>query len=392
MTFKFKDLSGVPSNPPTGYVGIYNNGGVLYWIDSSGTTTSIASGAGDLKADGTIPLTADWDGGAFKITAEQLESDVADGTAPLIVTSTTQVDNLTSEWSSKALGVVTAVRNESSVTLSKGVPVYVSGYSVGSEIVLVDLADADNASAMPCVGLVLDDIANNASGYVVIGGLLADVDTSAFTSGDELYIDTTAGALTATRPTGATTEVQNVATVLRSHASNGVLKIQLHKPSGLPNLTTESVWYGGASNAPAEATVAEDQVVGRLTGESVKGLTATEVRTLINVEDGASAFDGTKYVGVNDQTGTAYELVLADAGKLVTMDNASANTLTIPANASVSFDLGTQIDVLQKGAGQTSIAITTDTLNGAVNINAQWEVVSLLKIAATEWVVVGGVA
>lgn len=99
-----------------------------------------------------------------------------------------------------------------------------------------------------------------------------------------------------------------------------------------------------------------------------------------------------KYGGVNDQTGTAYELVIGDAGKLITMSNASANTLTIPANASVAFDVGTRIDVLQKGAGATSIAITSDTLNGNVNINAQWEVVSLLKIASTTWVVVGGVA
>ena len=51
-------------------------------------------GSGDLLADGTIPLTADWDVGAFKITAEQLASDVATGTAPLVITSTTKVDNL----------------------------------------------------------------------------------------------------------------------------------------------------------------------------------------------------------------------------------------------------------------------------------------------------------
>ena len=47
-----------------------------------------------LQRDGSVALTADWDVGAHKITAEQLASDIAIGTAPLIVTSTTVVSNL----------------------------------------------------------------------------------------------------------------------------------------------------------------------------------------------------------------------------------------------------------------------------------------------------------
>lgn len=51
-------------------------------------------GTGDLKADGSVPLTANWDVGAFKITASQFASGVAVGTTPFVVTSTTVVDNL----------------------------------------------------------------------------------------------------------------------------------------------------------------------------------------------------------------------------------------------------------------------------------------------------------
>ena len=47
---------------------------------------------------------------------------------------------------------------------------------------------------------------------------------------------------------------------------------------------------------------------------------------------------------LNAQTGTTYTLVIGDAGKTVTMDNASAMTLTIPANASVAFPIGTESD------------------------------------------------
>ena len=47
-----------------------------------------------LKKDGSVALTADWDAGSFKATAEQFESDVATGTPPFVVASETVVPNL----------------------------------------------------------------------------------------------------------------------------------------------------------------------------------------------------------------------------------------------------------------------------------------------------------
>ena len=58
----------------------------------------------------------------------------------------------------------------------------------------------------------------------------------------------------------------------------------------------------------------------------------------------------------NVQSGTSYTLVLADAFKLVAMDNASANTVTVPKNSVVAFPIGTRIDLSQDGAGQTTVA------------------------------------
>ena len=58
------------------------------------TFQNSGAGTGDLLANGSIPLTANWDVGAFKISALQLESDIVTGTPPLIVASTTVVTNL----------------------------------------------------------------------------------------------------------------------------------------------------------------------------------------------------------------------------------------------------------------------------------------------------------
>ena len=95
-------------------------------------------------------------------------------------------------------------------------------------------------------------------------------------------------------------------------------------------------------------------------------------------------------LAANDQTGTAYTLALADAAHFVAMNNASANTLTIPANASVAFPVGTAITVGQRGAGTTKVkAATGVTLQGVSagggDISAQWATVLLRKVGADAW-------
>jgi hypothetical protein len=94
----------------------------------------------------------------------------------------------------------------------------------------------------------------------------------------------------------------------------------------------------------------------------------------------------------NAQTGTSYTLVLSDADKLVEMNNASANTLTIPLASSVNYSIGQQIHILQTGAGQTTIAATSGvTLNATpgAKLRAQWSSVTLIKRATNTWVAVG---
>lgn len=93
-----------------------------------------------------------------------------------------------------------------------------------------------------------------------------------------------------------------------------------------------------------------------------------------------------------------YTLVLADAGKHLLHPSAdtTARTFTIPANASVAFDVGTVVTfVNQNGAGAVSIAITTDTMrlagSGSTGTRtlAANGMATALKIASTEWIISG---
>lgn len=104
---------------------------------------------------------------------------------------------------------------------------------------------------------------------------------------------------------------------------------------------------------------------------------------------------------LNAQTAT-YTIVLTDADqKLVTMSVASANDFLIPTNANVAFAVGTVINVIQIGAGQTTIkAVTSGTTSvlstGATaaqpKLRAQYSAASCIKVATDTWYVVGDIA
>ena len=98
-------------------------------------------------------------------------------------------------------------------------------------------------------------------------------------------------------------------------------------------------------------------------------------------------------LNTNAQVGTTYTLALTDDGKVVEMNNASANTLTVPPNSSVAFPVGAQILVLQTGAGQTTLAagagVTINSNDGNLKLSAQWCAATLIKRATDTWVVVG---
>ena len=98
------------------------------------------------------------------------------------------------------------------------------------------------------------------------------------------------------------------------------------------------------------------------------------------------------FLATNAQTGTTYTTVLADQGKLVELSNASSITLTVPLNSSVAYPTGTQINLLQTGAGQVTVAgaggVTVNATPG-LKLRAQWSAATLIKRGTDTWVLIG---
>ena len=94
----------------------------------------------------------------------------------------------------------------------------------------------------------------------------------------------------------------------------------------------------------------------------------------------------------NTQSAT-YTLVLSDQNKMIEINNASANQITIPLNSVVAFPIGTQILVIQLGAGQTSIGksvgVNLYAEGNKLKLVGQYAMATIIKKSADLWYVAG---
>tara|TARA_R110002167_G_scaffold9988_5_gene46165 strand:+ start:32 stop:487 length:456 start_codon:yes stop_codon:yes gene_type:complete len=140
-----------------------------------------------------------------------------------------------------------------------------------------------------------------------------------------------------------------------------------------------------------------DKKISALTAKA-SNLDSTDIFAIAE-DDGAGGFDSKGITGdeikkaitqIDKSAQTAsYTLVLTDRDKLVEMDNASANNLSIPLNASVAFPIGTQILIVQKGAGQCTIlpisGVNLYAEDSKVKTVGQYALATLVKCDTDTW-------
>jgi hypothetical protein len=161
-------------------------------------------------------------------------------------------------------------------------------------------------------------------------------------------------------------------TLAQSQITGLVAALALLAPLASPALT-------GNPTAPTAAAADNDTSIA--TTAFVQGELASYVKT-------AQA--------VNAQTGTTYTLVAADAGKLVTLSNASAITLTLPQDSDATIAIGTYIDLYALGAGQITVAAGTGatlrTSGLTAKSRAQYARFGVQKVSANTWSLFGDLA
>jgi hypothetical protein len=98
----------------------------------------------------------------------------------------------------------------------------------------------------------------------------------------------------------------------------------------------------------------------------------------------------------NAQTGTTYTLVAGDLGKLVTLSNAGAITLTVPPSV---FTTGNIINIQQIGAGQVTFAqgagvtiTSTGATSTAPKITSRYGAATVICTASNTFTIIGGLS
>ncbi len=282
-------------------------------------TTTGTSGAATLVGDTlNIPQYSAGGGGIAAVvddTTPQLGGDLdlnthdVTGTGNINITGTVTSD----EFIGDVNGAIRFnAKNESGATLLKGNVVSITGVS-GSET-LVDLADADDATARPAFGLVYADANNNAACEVVTFGNLTGLNTSAFSEGDTLYVSTSAGELTATPPSGESADIQNIGRVIRSHASAGIIKVGgAGRANATPNLDSAKMFLGNASNQAASVAMSGDVTIDNTGVTTVGTINSVAVATVTSgAALGATANqDSTATILAGDLTGTVNSVAVA---------------------------------------------------------------------------------
>jgi hypothetical protein len=156
-----------------------------------------------------------------------------------------------------------------------------------------------------------------------------------------------------------------------------------------PALTGDVTTSSGA----VATTIANNAVTNAKIANSTIDLTTKVTGVLPTANVGATRT-------INAQTGTTYTFVLADGASagghpVVTGSNASAETFTVPTNASVAYPTGEQIDVCQVGAGKLTLAaaggVTINSQASSLSLAAQYTCATLLKTATNTWLLIGNI-
>lgn len=201
-----------------------------------------------------------------------LDTDISATVSPWPIDATTDIDvtgtlpgqQLTVDEAGTALAFGLAskylpVRKGSVGTITAGTPVYIFDYNP-SGYVEVEIADASSGSTlMPAIGIAFESITNGGQSRVLMSGLMSGLDTSLYAVRDRLYVDTVAGTglpwLTPVKPT--TGHLQAIATVVRSHASQGSIVVHgASRENDVPHLSAaDRYWFGSSGGTVTEGTI-----------------------------------------------------------------------------------------------------------------------------------------
>lgn len=324
--------------------------------NTTGTAANV-TGTVAIANGGTGATTA---GGA--LTNLGAIGSVASADGSIVVTTTGTAVDLSVSTNSPASVLLEQVRNATGATLTKGTAVYISGATGQIPTVSKALATSDATSAQT-LGLITSDLPNNSNGYVTIIGLVTNLDTSAYTDGQQLYLSpTTAGTLTATKPY-APQHLVYVAVVSHAHPTQGklIVKVQngyeldeIHDVSAQSPVTGQTIVYNSGTGLWEKNTVS---------------LTAGVNGTLPLANGGTGQTTASAAFNALSPVTSTGDLIIGNGTNSATRLGIGTNGYVLTSNGTTASWAAATGGVTQIIAG-TNVTISPAGGTGAVTINA----------------------
>ena len=208
------------------YVSIANDGNTYHYDNETSRTSNLNASFLQFTADGETLSVGSFGlntNGSVTVTDGDLFTQITPSgistTGNITVSGTLFANHIHGNIAGTVYAHVRAGEN-----LLKGDPVYVFGYHSGTGAAIVMRADAGNSSKMPAIGIMGDDLANNANGHMVILGTIENVNTAAFAVNDTLYV-ANGGGTTKIPPAENS---QSIARVERVNSNNGAFIVKIN--------------------------------------------------------------------------------------------------------------------------------------------------------------------
>lgn len=126
------------------------------------------------------------------------------------------------------------VTNAEASTITKGQVVYAFG-ATGNRMSVKLASNSGDATSAKTIGIAAENITAGSTGMIICQGSLSGLDLSAYSDGDSIYLGSTAGSTTATKPY-APNHLVYVGTVERANAGNGILYVRIQNGYELDEL------------------------------------------------------------------------------------------------------------------------------------------------------------
>ena len=265
------------------------------------------------------------------------------GTAPITASGTTAITvgidqtAITANSATNAEVIRTYVKNTSGSAMTKGQAVYVNG-ATGTNVTIQLATATSEVGSSKTLGLLAQDLANNAFGYVIESGFLGTIDTSAATAGASVWLGDTPGSRVYNAPPAEPSHSVFLGIVARSNLNNGEILVQvqngyelneLHDVSAASPSDGDIIQYKTSSSLWTKASIANAGIASSVHTHPYAATVHTHGTTDVTSGDFVATTTGGTGVTVTGGTGNASTPSIAIGQAVGTSSNVTFNNVTV---------------------------------------------------------------